>query len=222
MSNIVSVSGGKDSTAMLLKMIEENIKIDRILFADTGLELPETYEFINKLSDYCKKRIGIRITKLKSNRDWDYYFYRVIQKGKYKGNIRGFPKVTFKCWWQRDCKDKLLSKRAGKYDTVFIGFAKDEEKRCKIGTNQRYPLVEWGMTEQDCMDYCKEKGMLNPLYEKYGFKRLGCWCCPKQPIRDLKIIRDYYPDLWTRLLKYEQDSPHGFKPNFKLKELSKK
>jgi hypothetical protein len=69
------------------------------------------------------------------------------------------------------------------------------------------------------MAYCKERGFLNPLYERYGFKRLGCWCCPKQPIKDLKIIKEYYPDLWLRLLKYEQDSPHGFKPDFKLTKL---
>jgi 3'-phosphoadenosine 5'-phosphosulfate sulfotransferase (PAPS reductase)/FAD synthetase len=87
--NIVSVSGGKDSTAMLLRMIDEGIKIDRILFADTGLELPETYFFINRLSCYCESRIGVKITTLRASKGWDYYFYRVRRTGKYKGLIRG-------------------------------------------------------------------------------------------------------------------------------------
>lgn len=38
---IVMFSGGKDSTAMLIKMIEEGQKIDKIVFADTMLEFPE-------------------------------------------------------------------------------------------------------------------------------------------------------------------------------------
>jgi len=41
--NIVSFSGGKDSTAMLLRMIELDMSIDKIIFVDTGLEFPELY-----------------------------------------------------------------------------------------------------------------------------------------------------------------------------------
>ncbi len=47
--NVVSFSGGKDSTAMLLKMIEEKIDIDCVLFCDTGLEFPQMYEHIDKV-----------------------------------------------------------------------------------------------------------------------------------------------------------------------------
>ena len=35
--NMVSFSGGKDSTAMLLRMLEEGMQVDIILFCDTGL-----------------------------------------------------------------------------------------------------------------------------------------------------------------------------------------
>lgn len=38
MKNIVSFSGGKDSTAMLLRMLEENMEIDEIIYCDTGKE----------------------------------------------------------------------------------------------------------------------------------------------------------------------------------------
>ena len=33
---IVSFSGGKDSTAMLLRLLEENYQVDDIVFFDTG------------------------------------------------------------------------------------------------------------------------------------------------------------------------------------------
>ena len=36
MKHIVSFSGGKDSTAMLLMMLEKNMPIDEIIFCDTG------------------------------------------------------------------------------------------------------------------------------------------------------------------------------------------
>ena len=40
----VSLSGGKDSTAMLLLMIERDMPIDLVLSADTGMEFPKMYE----------------------------------------------------------------------------------------------------------------------------------------------------------------------------------
>ena len=39
----VSLSGGKDSTAMLLLMIERGMPINMVLTADTGMEFPEMY-----------------------------------------------------------------------------------------------------------------------------------------------------------------------------------
>lgn len=47
----VSLSGGKDSTAMLLLMIERGMPIDMVLYADTGMEFPEMYNHIAKLDD---------------------------------------------------------------------------------------------------------------------------------------------------------------------------
>ena len=33
----------------------------------------------------------------------------------------------------------------------YLGIAADETKRIK---DKNYPLVEWGMTEKDCLSYC--------------------------------------------------------------------
>lgn len=45
----VSLSGGKDSTAMLLKMLEMGMQIDVVLFCETGLDFPEIEEHIRKV-----------------------------------------------------------------------------------------------------------------------------------------------------------------------------
>ena len=53
---IASVSGGKDSTAMLLALREADIPF-RAVFADTGWEAPETYAYLDTL----RARLGIVI-----------------------------------------------------------------------------------------------------------------------------------------------------------------
>lgn len=75
---IVSLSGGKDSTAMLLRLIEEKRPIDRILFCDTGLEFPQMYDHLNKLEQY----IGRKITRLKAEYSFEYYFLKYMPKTK--------------------------------------------------------------------------------------------------------------------------------------------
>jgi len=49
--NIVSVSGGKDSTALLLLAIERGVENLQAVFADTGHEHPQTYAYVEYLSD---------------------------------------------------------------------------------------------------------------------------------------------------------------------------
>ena len=58
----VSLSGGKDSTAMLLLMIERGMPIDIVLTADTGMEFPEMYDHLAKLDEYLYRERGIHLT----------------------------------------------------------------------------------------------------------------------------------------------------------------
>ena len=61
----VSLSGGRDSTFMLLRMIEKDMQIDAVLFADTGMEFPELYEHLQKLDEHLFRERGIHITTLR-------------------------------------------------------------------------------------------------------------------------------------------------------------
>jgi 3'-phosphoadenosine 5'-phosphosulfate sulfotransferase (PAPS reductase)/FAD synthetase len=59
--NIVSVSGGKDSTATLLLAIEREAENLRAVFADTGNEHPATYDYV----DYLEQFTGVQIERIK-------------------------------------------------------------------------------------------------------------------------------------------------------------
>ncbi len=65
---VCSFSGGKDSTAMLLRMLEEKMPVDVILFCDTGLEFPALYDYIRKV----ERDIGREITVVKNPNDFEY------------------------------------------------------------------------------------------------------------------------------------------------------
>jgi len=220
MLNIVSFSGGKDSTAMLLRMLELGLKVDKVLFADTTLEFPEMYGWIDKIESI----IPLQIERTRPKHSWDDWFYGKFIRGQFKDRIRGFPYVTQPCWWQRDGKVKPLKQAQGKGNKIFIGIAKDEEERSKKKVYQKgiykFPLIDWGWTEDDCIRYLQSKGLNHPLLTK--FKRTGCWLCPQQSRKSLESLYLYYPDLWKRLKKYERDSPQGFKPNFSLDVFEKK
>ena len=98
-----------------------------------------------------------------------------------------------------------------------IGFAADERERMegitkKDGTYhvQRYPLVEWGVTEADALAYCYARGFTwRGLYQ--FFKRVSCFCCPLQPLDDLRTLRRFFPDLWQRMLVMESWLPESSK-----------
>ena len=68
--HVVSLSGGKDSTAMLLRMIEEGMRIDLIMFCDTGLEFPALYRHLDKL----EKEIGMPIVRISAQPDNHDFF----------------------------------------------------------------------------------------------------------------------------------------------------
>lgn len=55
----VSFSGGKDSTAMLLHMIELGEHIDEVINIDTGMEFPAMYDHIDKVRQIVESH-GIR------------------------------------------------------------------------------------------------------------------------------------------------------------------
>ena len=224
MKHIVNFSGGKDSTAMLIRMIEEGMHIDDIVFIkvmatdEIGADYPEMYEYIERVEEY----IGRKITIVPSINSFDKVFHQKYLTGKRAGVIYGFP-LTVGAW----CNDRLKLKTIRQHYKIYgehinyLGIAADEPKRlAKLQPNCRAPLAEWGMTENDCLNMLKERNLLNPLYEK--FRRLGCWFCVKQNLDSLRILRKDYPKYWQMLLEWDKESPRTFRPTCTVMDLEKR
>ena len=126
MKHIVSFSGGKDSSAMLLRMIEMGMPVDLVLFADTGKEFPQLYEYVERMRKYVTG-YGIEFKTVKPKKTWDDWFFGKVTRGKMEGKQRGWPLMFFHCYWSREAKFKTMDPIClGNYR--YIGFGSDEKK----------------------------------------------------------------------------------------------
>lgn len=220
--HVVCLSGGKDSTAMLLMMLEKNMPVDIVLFCDTGIEFPAMYEHIDKIEKY----IGIPITRLKADKSFEYYLiehevnYRPTSE-KYGTDIKGYGWAGARSrWCTSELKTRVISgylkdlKR--EYDVIeYVGIAADEPSRIK---NLRYPLYEWGITEAKALEYCYSKGFdFGGLYKL--FNRASCWCCPLQGLKALRTLHDHFPDLWQQLKIWDAQTCRQFRADYSVAEL---
>lgn len=232
--NIVSFSGGKDSTAMLLLMIERGIHIDRIIFVDTTKEFPQMYTHIEKVKSFIKPYV-IETVKI----DYDYWFAdHVKTKGKNKGR-KGYGWPDFRNRWCTALKRKSFLCQLYSYEdnsrkrryvknknleiVEYHGIAYDEKDRCKKnkGRNIKYPLVDWKITENQALQYCNSKGFdWGGLYEDFG--RVSCWCCPLSRIGELRVLYNKFPKLWKELIRMDKKSFRKFRSDYSIEQLNEK
>ena len=206
----VSLSGGKDSTGLLLLMIERGMPIDAVLWADTGMEFPEMYGHISKVDEHLYRERGLHITTLRSPKSFEYMMFdEPKQKPSTLENRarlgvppygNGWPGIKVR-WCTGQLKthqiNKELTRLKGQHRLQqYVGIAADEAHRCK---DLHYPLVDWGITEAQALQLCYDRGFdFGGLYRIYH--RASCWCCPFQRIGELRNLRHHHPELWARLL----------------------
>lgn len=223
MVNVLSFSGGKDSTALLLMMLEKNMPLDYIIFIDLTKEFPQIYKHIDKVEKY----IGREITRIKV--DWNYYFAEQPRPNGMIGNsfpfanrrwCTGLKKSAFQKFFQ---SINIKPREAIQY----IGIAADEKKRLEKFKSRKEnklkvtPLAEWGITETQALEYCYSKGFdWDGLYNIVS--RTGCYCCPFGSLKKLKKIWQYFPELWEDI-KWLDSLPvsnkQPFRENYTLPQL---
>ncbi len=201
---------------MLLLMIERNMPIDMVLYADTGMEFPEMYDHIAKLDAYLYAQRGIHITVLQHPQGFEWLmFARPVNRSPDRAqNGYGWPlSRPGRRWCTGHLKTHLIRKEVNRLKRErnaihYIGIAYDEAWRCKDAV---YPLVEWGITEAQALQICYDRGYdFGGLYEIYN--RASCWCCPFQRIGELRKLRKHHPELWAKLMELDERAIKQFGP----------
>jgi len=218
MKHVVSLSGGKDSTAMLLMMLERGMPIDYVIFVDTTKEFPEVYEHLEKLEKYIAP---LKITRLKF--DYDYYFFDHQKRRGKNTDKKGYSFPSIHSRWcttmKRDLTKRFVNSLKDDY-TIYVGIAYDEKQRAKPKEHYRYPLVEWEITEKQALEYCYSKGFdFGGIYNKMS--RTSCYCCPLVGIDKLRAIYIHYPELWEKIKEMESKTHRKFKPDLSIFEIER-
>lgn len=211
MKYIASVSFGKDSLAMLLRLIEEDFPLDTVVFYDTGMEFDAIYNIVEKIQPILLKN-GIEFVRLTPS---DPFLYSMLERPIKYRNKPGFHYGYGWCggpcrWGTRDKLTQIRKYKKSLNDEVidYVGIAADEPDRFEKerSAGKRLPLVEWGMTEQDCLEYCYERGW-NWNESIYGenvdlysiLDRVSCWCCANKNQKELYNIYRFLPSYWEKL-----------------------
>ncbi len=184
---IASVSGGKDSTALILALREAGIGA-RYVFADTGWEAPETYEYIR----YLRKTLGIVIDVVAVNDDphegYSAMVERIRHRAVFPGRMQRWCTLELKIEPLRRYHDRLIEMTGVETVSAMGVRAAESEARAKMvewedepegprswGGYIWRPQLQW--TVEDVLTIHNRHGVkVNPLYQR-GHNRVGCYPC---------------------------------------------
>jgi 3'-phosphoadenosine 5'-phosphosulfate sulfotransferase (PAPS reductase)/FAD synthetase len=207
MKTIVLVSGGKDSTAMLLIALERELRANVIpLFCDTGWEHPLTYEYLMYLESALK--VKIHRTPQSRNRKGDPITgieAAIRQRGRFPdGKIRfctsALKKLPTLNWIKQNLFSELRlidgaelwygirsnesAPRSKKYRRVLSEETYDLDDiypqlfNKRIRASIRAKFPIIDWDSEECYYFLESKGIEpNPLYKEGTNDRVGCYPC---------------------------------------------
>lgn len=193
--HILSLSGGKDSSALAI-YLKNKIPNLEYVFTDTRKELPETYEYLDKLEVY----LGRRIERL------------VYEGGDFDDLLNiynGFLPSNTARWCTKNLKIIPFEKYVGNdFCNSYVGIRADEAHRkgyisTKPNVHAVYPFVEDGITKADVEWILTDSGMGFPEYYDWR-SRSGCYFCFFQQKIEWVGLKENHPELFEEAKKYEK------------------
>lgn len=199
---------------MVLRLLEERRPLSRCVFYDTGAEFSAIYNNIEKLKPILE-RSNVRLDVLKPKQD---FFLDMLCRPVKGGEHYCYEWCGGVTRWGTSCKTTNINsylRGLGEY-RQYVGIAYDEPKRIKYEDNKIYPLVEWKMTEQDCLRYCYSRGWNwdeegVELYEVLD--RVSCWCCSNKNLKELENMYLRLPRYWGLLKGLQSRIERPFRRN---------
>lgn len=214
--HIVSLSGGKDSTALAIFMRQQYPELPiEYVFCDTGAELPETLEYFERLEAVLGQAIT-RVTALdelgveeKGNRTpFDFWLDEAY------GGFLPNPQAR---WCTRVLKIRPFERYVGSATAYsYIGIRGDENR---AGYQQQgskppvfsekpnilpvYPFKEHGMGLTDVKRLLEEAGLGLPEYYEWR-SRSGCYFCFYQQTGEWQGLKERHPALFEKAKRYER------------------
>lgn len=206
---VVSFGGGINSTAMLVGMQERGLIPDAILFADTGCEMPYTYQHVEAMQRWCVE-VGFPAITVVSNASETHASLEAEchNNETLPSKAFGFSGCSVK--WKRQPMDRWIRDNGGKEAWAsggkinrLIGIHAGEIRRGKIPDDDKYhycyPLREWGWHQSDCIAACERTGFTVP-------KKSACFFCPAMKKNEILRLKREYPDLFERAIAIERQA----------------
>jgi len=192
--HILSLSGGKDSAALAIYMRDRVPEMEYI-FHDTGKELPETYEYLERLEGYLGKKVA-RTT-------FDTTFDSLL---RLKG---GMLPSNHRRWCTELMKLKPFEDYIGDWHCInYVGIRSDEEREGYISTKPNiravFPFREDGINYAGVQRILTDAGIGMPPYTEWGRTRSGCFFCFYQQKIEWVRLRQHHPDLYEEAKAYEK------------------
>ena len=197
--HILSLSGGKDSTALAIFM-RDRIPEMEYAFCDTGEELRETYEYLDRLEVF----LGKPINRLNPDRPFKHYLQI------YRGVL---PDARTR-WCTRKLKIEPFERFVGDDTCIsYVGIRADEKHRkgyisTKPNITAVYPFIEAGITKDDVFRLLEESGLGLPKYYDWR-SRSGCYFCFFQQKIEWVGLLENHPDLFEKAGEFEKKDDAG-------------
>ena len=215
MRHIVSLSGGKDSTALAIYLRQNYPEIPaEYVFCDTGCELPETYEYLERLEALLGAEVNfvtaldlLDIAKKPGRNPFDIYLNEVY------GGFLPSPQAR---WCTRVLKIEPFEKFVGDTHAYsYIGIRHDEKRDGYVAKkppvlSQRpnivpiYPFKDDKLGLAEVKRILDESGLGIPSYYDWR-SRSGCYFCFYQQIGEWQGLREQHPELFELSKKYEKE-----------------
>jgi 3'-phosphoadenosine 5'-phosphosulfate sulfotransferase (PAPS reductase)/FAD synthetase len=192
--HVLGISGGKDSSALAIYM-RDKVPHMEYFFTDTGAELPETYEYLDRLEAF----LGKPIVRLAADRDFDHILHKMYN---------GFLPSPNTRWCTRELKIQPFEAWVGADETLsYIAIRADEERdgyrSTKLNITPVFPFKEAGLHRADIEKILKDSGVGIPDYYRWR-SRSGCYFCFFQRKNEWVGLAERHPELFARAKQYEK------------------
>jgi len=169
-----------------------------IAYTDPGSEHPDNERFISE----CEEWMGHEVTRLKNDKyrdTWD-----VWDKTRYLVGPAG-ARCTV------ELKKRLRFGFQLPDDRQVFGYTSEEVHRANRFREQNVevdlwtPLIERGLTKDDCLAMVDRAGIELPVMYKLGYRNNNCIGCPKGGMGYWNKIRRDFPEVYDRMAGVERE-----------------